>query len=64
LGGKVEEGERGGAREGGATDKTKQATDEDVPIFSTDMVFLTYETFDRFFYVPRFSNHHVLKPYY
>jgi hypothetical protein len=44
LGDEVEEGERGGgAREGGATVETKQATDEDVPVFSTDMVFMTYE---------------------
>jgi hypothetical protein len=28
------------------------------------MVILTDETFTRFFYVPRFSDHHVLKPYY
>jgi hypothetical protein len=48
-----------------ATDSVGHAWRTSTQFFSQKANFLTYESFDMvFFYVPRFLNHHVLKPYY
>jgi hypothetical protein len=53
---------------GPVTDRFFYVPDGRVDLFDEDSVFLTYHDFfdvpNGFFDLPRFSDHHVLKPYY